>query len=185
LGPPQRRAPVSFGVAPRRALVLDSKLSAGSIRFFLFADGWADLLQLEPDGGHGITTGPEMHTRGIPLFAAQSGYSNGALHLEKPDHRSRWTDAETPPAGPASGRRCAESTGRPPATCGRERAAARRADAEGAWAARAESSPIVCRSAIDHIAPSALALPLLISLTPPHRNNTRYPLSIRPLHAVL
>jgi hypothetical protein len=52
---------------------MDSKLSAGSIRFFLFADVLADLLQLEPDGGHRVTTGPEMLNREVSLLAAQSG----------------------------------------------------------------------------------------------------------------
>jgi hypothetical protein len=74
-GPPQRRSAVSLGVAPRRALVMGSRLSSCSIRFFLFADVWADLLQLEPDGGHGVTTGPagnaevlgsEMDSSGAP-----------------------------------------------------------------------------------------------------------------------
>src|SRR4029077_15101108 len=84
---PQRRSPVSFGVAPRRALVMDSKLSTGSIRFFLFADVLADLLQLEPDRRHGVTTGPEMLPREVPLLAAQTGYGDGALPFQKPDHR--------------------------------------------------------------------------------------------------
>jgi hypothetical protein len=55
-------------------LVIDSKLSAGSIRFFLFADVLADLLQLEPDRGHRVTTGPETFSREVSLLAAQSGY---------------------------------------------------------------------------------------------------------------
>ena len=63
------------------------KLSAGSIRFFLFADVLADLLQLEPDRGHGVTTGPEMLPREVSLLAAQSGYGDSALPFEKPDHR--------------------------------------------------------------------------------------------------
>jgi hypothetical protein len=66
---------------------MDSKLSAGSIRFFLFADVWADLLQLEPDRGHGVTAGPEMLPREVSLLAAQSGYGDSALPFEKPDHR--------------------------------------------------------------------------------------------------
>ena len=66
---------------------MDSKLSAGSIRFFLFADVFADLLQLEPDGGHGVTTGPEMLPREVSLLAAQSGYGDSALPFQKPDHR--------------------------------------------------------------------------------------------------
>ena len=67
---------------------MGSKLSTGSIRFFLLADVLADLLQLEPDGGHGVTTGPEMLPREVPLLAAQSGYGDSALPFEKPDHRS-------------------------------------------------------------------------------------------------
>jgi hypothetical protein len=63
-------------------------LSTGSIRFFLFADVLADLLQLEPDGGHGLTTGPEMLLREVPLLAAPSGYGDSALPFEKTDHRS-------------------------------------------------------------------------------------------------
>jgi len=39
---------------------MGSKLPTGSIRIFLSADVSADLLQLEPDGGHGVTPGPEM-----------------------------------------------------------------------------------------------------------------------------
>jgi hypothetical protein len=67
---------------------MGSKLSTGSIRFFLFADVLADLLQLEPDGGHGLTTGPEMLPREVPLLAAPSGYGDSALPFEKTDHRS-------------------------------------------------------------------------------------------------
>ena len=67
---------------------MGSKLSTGSIRFFLLADVLADLLQLEPDGGHGVTTGPEMLPREVPLLAAQSGYGDSAIPFEKPDHRS-------------------------------------------------------------------------------------------------
>jgi len=67
---------------------MGSKLSTGSIRFFLFADGLADLLQLETDGGHGVTTSPEILPREAPLLAAPSGYGDSALPLEKPAHRS-------------------------------------------------------------------------------------------------
>jgi hypothetical protein len=67
---------------------MPSKLSATSIRFFLFADVLADLFQLEPDGGHGISTSPEMLAREVPLLAAQSGYGDGALPFQKPDPRS-------------------------------------------------------------------------------------------------
>jgi hypothetical protein len=35
---------------------MHSKLSAGSIRFFRLPDVLADLLQLEPERGHGVTT---------------------------------------------------------------------------------------------------------------------------------
>jgi hypothetical protein len=66
---------------------MDSNLSAGSICFFLFADVWADFLQLEPDSGHGVTTGPEMFSREVSLLAAQSGCADSALPFEKPDHR--------------------------------------------------------------------------------------------------
>src|SRR6516164_9210259 len=65
-----------------------SKGSACSIRGFLFADVLADLLQLKSDRGHGVSTGPEMLAREIPLFAAQSGHRNSALPLEESDHRS-------------------------------------------------------------------------------------------------
>ena len=66
---------------------MGSKLSTGSIRFFLFADVFADLLQLEPHRGHGVATGPEMLSREVSLLTAQSGYGDGTLRLEKPDHR--------------------------------------------------------------------------------------------------
>ena len=66
---------------------MHSELSAASIRFFLFADVLADLLQLEPDGGYRISTSPEMLAREISFFATHAGYSDGALPLEKPDHR--------------------------------------------------------------------------------------------------
>ena len=67
-------------------MVLHSKLSAASIRFFLFADVLANLLQLETNRGHGVSTSPEMLAREVSLFAAQSGYRNRALSLQKPDH---------------------------------------------------------------------------------------------------
>ena len=70
-------------------MVLHSKWSAGSIRFFLFADVRADLLQLELelDRGHGISTSPEMLAREVPFFAALSGHRNGALPFREPNHR--------------------------------------------------------------------------------------------------
>jgi len=69
---------------------MDSKLSAASIRFFLFADVLADLLQLEPDRGHGVTTRPEMLPREVSLLAAPPGYGDSALPFAKPDHRGHW-----------------------------------------------------------------------------------------------
>jgi len=87
VGPPQRRSPNSLGVALKRALVIDSELPAVSIRFFLFADVWADLLQLEPDGGYGVPTGPEVLAREISLLAPHSGYGDRALPFQKPDYR--------------------------------------------------------------------------------------------------
>jgi hypothetical protein len=67
---------------------MHSKLSAASICFHRYTDVLADPFQLEPDRGHGVTTGPEMLAREVPLLAAQSGYGDGALPFEKPDHRS-------------------------------------------------------------------------------------------------
>jgi hypothetical protein len=67
---------------------MDSQLSTVSIRFFLFADVLADLVQLEPDGGYGVSTGPEVLAREISLFATHSGYGGRALPFQKPDHRS-------------------------------------------------------------------------------------------------
>ena len=66
---------------------MHSKLSAASIRFFLFADVLANLLQLEPDRGHGVTAGPQVFSREVSLLAAQSGYGDGALPFQKSDHR--------------------------------------------------------------------------------------------------
>lgn len=100
-----------------------SELSAASSRFFLFADVLADLFQLESDPGRGITAGPEIFAREVPLLAAQSGYGDGALPFQKSDHRgdrmlegeSQYTYAHDPAsdghpksgtlsAGPARGR---------------------------------------------------------------------------------
>ena len=67
---------------------MGSKLSAAPIRFFLFADVLADLLQFEPDRGHGVTTDPEMFPGEVSLLAAQAGYGDGALPFQKPDYRS-------------------------------------------------------------------------------------------------
>ena len=61
--------------------------AAVPIRTFLLADVLADLLQLEAHGGHGVSTGPEMLAREIPLFATQAGHRYGALPFQKSDHR--------------------------------------------------------------------------------------------------
>jgi hypothetical protein len=55
-------------------LVTDSKLPARSIHFFLFVDALVDLLQFEPDGGHGVTMGTEVLPREVSFLATQSGY---------------------------------------------------------------------------------------------------------------
>src|SRR5215468_2555193 len=62
--------------------------AAVTIRGLLLADVFADLLQLEAHGGHGVPTGPKVLTREIPLLAAQAGHRYGALPFQKPDHRS-------------------------------------------------------------------------------------------------
>src|SRR5262252_816703 len=61
------------------------KLEAAAvpIRRFLLADVLADLLQLEAHGGQGVSTGPEMLARKIPLFATQAGHRYGALPFQK------------------------------------------------------------------------------------------------------
>src|SRR2546427_8091023 len=69
-----------------RALLVDSELSACSIRRILLADVCADLLQFEPDGRYGIPAGPEMFARKVSLFAVEPGDSYGALPVQKPDH---------------------------------------------------------------------------------------------------
>src|SRR6266480_270826 len=47
--------------------------AAVTIRGFLFADVFADLLQLETHRGHRVSTGPEVLACEIPLFAKQAG----------------------------------------------------------------------------------------------------------------
>ena len=71
-----------------RASLFVSKLPRCSIRFFLLADVFSDLLQLEPDGGYGITAGPEMLAAKITLLPAQASDRNRALPFQKSDHRS-------------------------------------------------------------------------------------------------
>src|SRR5216684_2563470 len=61
--------------------------AAVTIRGLLFADVFADLLQLETHRGHRVSTGPEVLAREIPLFATQAGHRYGALPFQKSDHR--------------------------------------------------------------------------------------------------
>src|SRR6266566_206751 len=49
--------------------------AAVTIRGLLFADVFADLLQLKAHCGHCVSTGPEVLAREIPLFATQAGSS--------------------------------------------------------------------------------------------------------------
>ena len=46
--------------------------AAVTIRGFLLADVFADLLQLEAHSGHGVPTGPKVLAREIPFLAAQN-----------------------------------------------------------------------------------------------------------------
>src|SRR5207249_10206121 len=61
--------------------------AAVTIRGLLFADVFADLLQLKAHRGHCVSTGPEVLAREIPLFATQAGHRYGALPFQKSDHR--------------------------------------------------------------------------------------------------
>src|SRR5438874_5182616 len=61
--------------------------AAVTIRGLLFADVFANLLQLETHCGHRVSTGPEVLAREIPLFATQAGHGYGALPSQKSDHR--------------------------------------------------------------------------------------------------
>src|SRR5437870_9335251 len=61
--------------------------AAITIRALLFADVFANLLQLETHRGHCVSTGPEVLAREIPLFATQAGHRYGALPFQKSDHR--------------------------------------------------------------------------------------------------
>src|SRR5207253_11381864 len=51
--------------------------AAVTIRGLLFADVFADLLQLKAHCGHCVSTGPEVLVREIPLFATQAGHRSG------------------------------------------------------------------------------------------------------------
>jgi|SRR6516162_9941061 len=62
--------------------------AAVTIRGFLLADVFADLLQLEAHSGHGVPTGPKVLAREIPFLAAQAGHRYSALPFQKPDHRN-------------------------------------------------------------------------------------------------
>src|SRR5260370_8104789 len=62
--------------------------AAITIRGLLFADVFANLLQLETHRGHCVSTGPEVLAREIPLFATQAGHRYGAFPFQKSDHRA-------------------------------------------------------------------------------------------------
>src|SRR6202051_2493078 len=79
---------LSLGVALKRAFVNGSELSVCSIRGFLLADVLADLLQFKADRGGGVTAGPEMFAREIPLLTAQPGNGDCTLPLHKSHHGS-------------------------------------------------------------------------------------------------
>ena len=79
----------SLAKASRRArLVQGSELPGCSIRFLLLADGAADFFQFKPDRGNGVPASPQVLAGEIPLPAIESGHRDGALPLQKPDHRS-------------------------------------------------------------------------------------------------
>src|SRR6266542_2774544 len=59
-----------------------------SIRFLLVADVLADLIEVEPDRGDGITPGPEMLAREILLSPTQPGNSDATLPFQESDDRS-------------------------------------------------------------------------------------------------
>src|SRR6266480_5582850 len=81
--------------------------AAVTIRGLLFADVFADLLQLKAHCGHCVSTGPEVLAREIPLFATQAGSSlwrSSLLEIRSrrpPDtsEGSRCTCAHGPAAG--------------------------------------------------------------------------------------
>src|SRR5437660_5124128 len=64
--------------------------AAVTIRGLLFADVFADLLQLKAHCGHCLSTGPEVLARQIPLFATQAGSSlwrSSLLEIRSRGHR--------------------------------------------------------------------------------------------------
>src|ERR1700686_107121 len=106
-----------------RAYFLASEAPVIGIRDLLLADVLAHLLQLKTNCGHRVAAGPEMLTREIFLLSAQPGDGNGALPLQKPNHRGHRVfgrnrdticvhglasgvppESDTPSASPARGR---------------------------------------------------------------------------------
>src|ERR1035438_9033683 len=83
-----RRLVSEFRCRALRASLLHSELCAEAIRLVLFADVGADLLQFEPDGGDGVTAGPEMLACEVSFFTAQTGDCDSTLPLQKSDDRS-------------------------------------------------------------------------------------------------
>ena len=83
-----RRLVSEFRCRALRASLLHSELCAEAIRLVLFADVGADLLQFEPDGGHGVTAGPEVLACEVSFFTAQTGDCDSTLPLQKSDDRS-------------------------------------------------------------------------------------------------
>ncbi len=80
---------VDYGSRRRalRAYFLASEAPVIGIRDLLLADVLAHLLQLKTNCGHRAAAGPEMFTREIFLLSAQPGDGNGALPLQKTNHR--------------------------------------------------------------------------------------------------
>jgi hypothetical protein len=50
----------------------------------------AYFLQLEANGGCSVSAGPEVFTGKVPVLAAQAGNRDGALPLQKTNHRRHW-----------------------------------------------------------------------------------------------
>ena len=66
--------------------MVTAELPAVPIRGILLADVGADLFQLEPNGGDGVTAGPEMLPCEVSFFALQASNRDGTLSLQEPDH---------------------------------------------------------------------------------------------------
>src|SRR5258705_8323042 len=58
--------------------------AAVTIRGLLFADVFADLLQLKAHCGHRVSTGPEVLAREIPLFATQAAIAMALFPFRNP-----------------------------------------------------------------------------------------------------